>query len=63
MSKPRYTIRYRVVRSKKEHERPASPEYQVLDRHHLNKIVGRHDFEHQAQAQIVRLCAEGQKAD
>lgn len=54
MNTPRYTIRYRVVRSRKAHEKPVSSEYQVLDG---RKIVGRHDFEHQAQAQIVRLCA------
>lgn len=50
---PRYTIRYRVVRGRKEWERPASGEFQVLDG---RRIVGRHDFEAQAQAQIAELC-------
>jgi hypothetical protein len=53
--KPKYTIRYRVIRGRKDYEKPASGEYQVLDG---RRIVGRHDYEHQAQRQVARLCAD-----
>lgn len=52
--KPRFTIRYRTVRGTKDYEKSSSGEYQVLDG---RRIVARFDYEHHAQAHIVKLCA------